>query len=345
MTSKYSKYEDKGLTGLANLGNTCYINSIMQVLSHCYDFNELIDTMDLNNLNKNNDSVLLIEWKGLKDLMWSTNCTISPARYLNTIQKISKNKNMELFSGFAQNDLPEFLFFVIDCFHNALKRSVSMNIVGTTKNETDILAKECFAMIKKLYSETYSELLNLFFGIHVSLIQDPNNNNILSVSPEPFCTINLPIVIKDNSNECSILECFDLYTQKEYLEGSNAWFNEKTNLKENINKSIQFWSLPNILIIDLKRFNNYNKKINTLVTSPLTNLDLSKYVVGYDKDSFKYDLFGITNHSGGCLGGHYTAYVKNANNKWYHFNDTNVNEIDESKIISNKAYCLFYKKI
>ena len=47
-----------------------------------------------------------------------------------------------------------------------------------------------------------------------------------------------------------------------------------------------------------------------MVDFPLNNLDLSKYVVGYDKNSFKYDLYGICNHSGGSAGGHYTAYVK-----------------------------------
>lgn len=345
MLNRYTKYENKGLSGLANLGNTCYINSTMQVLSHCYEFNEILEKINDEKLNKLNDSVLLIEWKQLNQLMWSKNCTISPNRFLNSIQQISQSKNLELFSGYAQNDLPEFLFFIIDCFHNALKRDVKMNIVGNAKNNTDILAKECYAMIKNLYSETYSELLNMFYGIHVSLIQNPDNNDNLSVTPEPFCTINLSIPIKSVSSQCTILECFDLYTQPELLEGSNAWFNEKTNTKQNVNKSIKFWSLPKILIIDLKRFNNSNKKINTLITTPFTNLDLSKYVVGYDSHSFKYDLFGITNHSGGCLGGHYTAFVKNANNKWYHFNDTNVNEIDESKIITNKAYCFFYRKI
>ena len=76
-----------------------------------------------------------------------------------------------------------------------------------------------------------------------------------------------------------------------------------------------------------------------------TNIDLRKYVVGYDKESYKYDLFGVCNHSGGCLGGHYTAFVKNANNKWYHFNDTSVSEVNKNNIITNKGYCYFYKKI
>ena len=99
-----NKYKDKGLTGLANLGNTCYINSSMQVLSHCYIFNELIDNVDFKKINNEDESVLLIEWRNLRNLMWDKNCIISPNRFINYIQQVSKYKNIELFSGFAQND-------------------------------------------------------------------------------------------------------------------------------------------------------------------------------------------------------------------------------------------------
>ena len=85
-------------------------------------------------------------------------------------------------------------------------------------------------------------------------------------------------------------------------------------------------------------------KNQVIVTFPLDNLDLSKYALGYKKEDYIYELYGVCNHSGGLLGGHYTAYVKNSNAKWYHFNDTNVNEIEEQHIISPKAYCLFYRK-
>ena len=76
-------------------------------------------------------------------------------------------------------------------------------------------------------------------------------------------------------------------------------------------------------------------------------MNLSKYVKGYDKNSYVYDLYGICNHSGGTWGGHYTAYVKNADNNWYHFNDTNVRKLNdniEHSLISTQAYCLFYQK-
>ena len=78
---------------------------------------------------------------------------------------------------------------------------------------------------------------------------------------------------------CNIYDCFDLYTTHEYLEGDNAWYNEETKTKENVYISISFWSLPEILIIDFKRFNNTNTKINTIISTPLSNLDLSKYSV------------------------------------------------------------------
>ena len=87
------------------------------------------------------------------------------------------------------------------------------------------------------------------------------------------------------------------------------------------------------------------QKNQILITFPFHDLDLSNYVIGYKKDRYKYELYGVCNHSGGVMGGHYTAYVKNANGKWYHFNDTNVSEVVSSEsIISTKAYVLFYRK-
>ena len=99
------------------------------------------------------------------------------------------------------------------------------------------------------------------------------------------------------------------------------------------------------MIIDLKRSKLNNKKLHTLVDIPINNVDFSRYVKGYNAESYVYDLYGVCNHSGGGgAGGHYTAYIKNANGKWYNFNDTLVREISEDKIISAMSYCLFYRK-
>lgn len=340
----FDKYKDKGLTGLSNLGNTCFINSCIQILSHTYELNNFLDNGNFKSkLNKTYDTVLLIEWDDLRQLMWSENCIISPIKFLKTIQKLASIKKLTLFTGFDQNDLPEFLIFLVDCLHNALSREVVMNIVGKVENEKDEIAIKCFETIKKMYGKDYSEIWNIFYGIHVSKLVSLETNEIIGSTPEPYFIINLSIP-PDNKSP-SLKDCFDLYVEGETLDGDNSVFNEKTNKKEACKRSISFWSLPNILVIDIKRFNYRNQKNQILVTFPLENLDLSEYVSGYNKNSYIYDLYGVCNHSGSVLGGHYTSFVKNANGKWYHFNDTIVSEIAlQQLIITPKAYCFFYRK-
>ncbi len=332
----------RGLTGLANLGNTCFINSTIQCLSHTKPFNGYLNTNNYKDkLNKKPESLLLIEWDKLRRMMWSEDCTISPGGFIQAVQRVANLKNKSLFTGWAQNDLPEFLLFVIDCFHNSICRKVEMNITGTVKNSKDILAKKCYEMMQNMYKNEYSEVLKMFYGIHVSQICSIEGD-VLSANPEPYFMIDLPIF----NRECNIMECFDKYTEKERLDGDNKWLNEKTNKKETVDKGIAFWSFPDILVIDFKRFSNHNRKNQNMVHFPRENLDLTKYVVGYNKDSYKYDLYGICNHTGSVQGGHYFAYVKVNDTEWFEFNDTNVTKLNdaENKVHSPMAYCLFYKK-
>ncbi len=339
------EYENRGLTGLSNVGNSCYLNSCMQILSHTYELSHFLkDGNYKNKLNKKHDSVLLLEWDKLRKLMWSENCTVAPMGFTQAVKKVASLKGQDIFSGYNQNDLPEFLIFLIDCFHSALMREVEMNIKGKTTNKQDEMAIKCFNMMKKMFKKEYSEMIDIFYGIHVTKIKSIKNNEILNMIPEPFSMIDAPIP-KINKKSITIFDCMDFYCKMERMEGENAWYNEKTKEKEDIDKGIRFWSLPNVLMINLKRFDYTGKKLRQNISTPIHNVDFSKYIEGYNKKSYIYDLYAICNHSGGVLGGHYTAIVKNANNKWYLYNDTVVNEINENKIITPSAYCFFYRKV
>jgi ubiquitin C-terminal hydrolase len=334
--------QEKGLSGLANLGNTCFINSSLQILSHTSELElTLKDNNTIKNMKNISDSSLLYEWINLQKILWTENNTINPNKFINSLQQISKKKNNPLFAGYDQNDLSEFLIFLIDCFHNSLSREINMTITGKIENDTDKTALKCYEMIKNMYKKDYSEIWNLFYAIQLTELKN-KDGKIVSMIPEPFFILSLPI---PQNKSPSLIDCFDLYTSYEILENENAWYNEVTKEKEDVYKSSKFWSFPKILIIDIKRYNNKNIKNQKYIDFPLDNLDLSSYVSGYKKENYIYDLYGVCNHSGGVLGGHYTSYVKTKNNKWYHFNDTVVSEIKNSdSIITPKAYCLFYRK-
>jgi len=345
--ASYKKYQGRGITGLANLGNTCFMNSALQCLSHSYELNDFLkDGKYKRKLNKKAESLILLEWDKLRELIWSENCVISPGGFLSSVQKVAKIKDKSIFTGFAQNDLTEFLIFIIDCFHTAISREVEMTVTGEPETDTDNLAQNCFNMMKKMYRKEYSECLKLFYGIHVSKLETVSGDYITSC-PEPFLLLNLalPDATQTNNTTCSLTDCLDVYTQVEVLDGDNMITNEKTGKKEAARKQIMFWSLPEILVITLKRFSNSVRKNQSLVLFPLEDLDMSPYIIGYDKLSYVYDLYGICNHSGGVFGGHYTSFVKTAGGKWCHFNDASVSMLDnEAMLVSTEAYCFFYRK-
>jgi ubiquitin carboxyl-terminal hydrolase 8 len=341
-----SKYKDKGKVGLENLGNTCFLNSCMQVLNHTYELNDFLDSEKYKRTFKEGvpDSNILIEWDDLRKVMWSGNGIVSPNRFVHNVHKIASNKGRDIFTGWAQNDMSEFLLFFMDCLHNSISRGVNMKVSGNPENNVDRLAIASYNMLKTTYSKEYSEIMDLFYGVYVSEIISMKGFQHV-IKPESFFILDLPIMEPDRLAS-DIYDCFNFYSKPEILEGDNAWFNEKTGAKEDIKKQISFFNFPKILVITLKRFSpDGQHKLNSLIKFPLENLNLSPYVRGYNKETYKYDLYGICNHMGGVMGGHYTAYVRNSENQWLHCNDRNIDVVQNPEsVVTPMAYCLFYRK-
>lgn len=334
-----------GLSGLENFGNTCYMNSAIQCLSNVDKLRDYFITKKfVQDINKDKDELGLVkQWYHLVNGMWNANQNISPVSFRNEVRMLAFKQGINLnFVGNGQNDVQEFIQFLVTNMHNCLSRKVSMTITGKIVNDIDRKALDAMKSWKQFFKNDYSYFVDLFYGQHSSNIYDLNKN-LLSTTYEPFCFLTLPI--PSSVNNINIYNCLDLYTNFDKLDGDNKWLNEKTEEYIECYKRIQFWSCPKILIVVLKRFQNDGSKNSTLVEFPLKNLSLENYSIGYSRHKNKYNLIGISNHIGDLNSGHYFAYCKKGDGKWYNFNDTNVSEINEDDLVTKASYCLFYKKI
>lgn len=341
---RFTKYIGRGITGLTNVGNTCYMNSCLQCLSHTYELNRFLDdTSYKEKLTNTPDSIILVEWDSLRTMMWSQNCTISPYGFVKALHKVATAKNKQLFAGYEQNDLQEFLMFLLESFHSSISRPVNMKMRGKVKNKTDLMAVECYKMMSNMYKKDYSEMISMFYGIQVSSITSIDDSETLTMRAEPFSVLSLSIQPTD-TGDITIYSCMDEYCKKDRLEKDNAWFNEKTNRSQDVDKCVVFWNFPDILIVHLKRWDYTGNKDRRFVNIPLDDIDLSRYVKGYNKETYLYGLYGVCNHHGGAGGGHYTSNIKTANGEWYRFDDDNVDKITTDNVVSINAYCLFFRK-
>lgn len=319
------------LTTLKNVGNTCYINSLIQVLRHTEIMNDMLETISDKQLN-NERATILREWNSLRQTMWKQRCVVSPHRFLHFVREGRKTK--DITNNFEQQDVGEFLIVLLEEFHEGIKRTVKMNVSGRVISDVDILMKEMYKEYKKLFQNNYSEIIDIFYGMQETRICKLNSNEILCKKIEPLSILNLAI-LDDSAKTLDV--CIDEYCKTEVLCGDNKWMNDKTGLKEEVTIRTKFIYAPKILIISLKKYANEKQ----LITFPLDNLSLRKYML--DDTEPMYECYGVCNHTGGMTYGHYFSYVK-VKGKWYSFNDIQVKEIQHRHVVTKAAYCLFFRK-
>ncbi|XP_038619462.1 ubiquitin carboxyl-terminal hydrolase 31 [Tachyglossus aculeatus] len=169
---------------------------------------------------------------------------------------------------------------------------------------------------------------------------------------------------------CTLSQCFQLYTKEEQLAPDDAWRCPHCKKLQQGSITLSLWTLPDVLIVHLKRFRQEGDrrvKLQNMVKFPLTGLDMTPHVVkrsqsswslpshwspwrrpyglGRDPEDYIYDLYAVCNHQGTMQGGHYTAYCKNSvDGLWYCFDDSNVQQLSEDEVCKQTAYILFYQR-
>ncbi|XP_066188528.1 ubiquitin carboxyl-terminal hydrolase 43 [Sylvia atricapilla] len=177
--------------------------------------------------------------------------------------------------------------------------------------------------------------------------------------------------VHGQQHSCTLDECFQLYTKEEQLAPDDAWRCPHCKVPQQGTVKLSLWTLPDILIIHLKRFRQVAEqrhKLTTLVRFPLRGLDMAPHVAQRGQPGGQllgrwapwqpplrlppacprdhlYDLYAVCNHHGSMQGGHYTAFCCNAlDGRWYSYDDSRVEGVREAEVSTRSAYILFYQR-
>lgn len=316
--------------GLRNLGNSCYLNSVLQCLTYtpplanfCLKNQHSSFCDSATEPDKKRDCPFCILEKRIARSLTFDLTLDSPSKIVNSLRIYAEH-----FQCGRQEDAHEFLRYVIDACHNTCLRLKKLQqrrkggSVGGRENS-----------VKTIVSDIFGGTLQ-------------NQVKCLSCGAESNKVDEMMDLSLDILHSNSIKEAMQKFFHPEILDGSNKYKCDKCKKLVAARKQMSILQAPNVLVVQLKRFEGiFGRKIDKAIAFD-DILFLSGFMCKASQDPRpEYSLFGTIVHSGfSPESGHYYAYIKDAMGRWFCCNDSCVTQSSVQEVLSEKAYILFFAR-
>ncbi|XP_014792763.1 PREDICTED: ubl carboxyl-terminal hydrolase 18 [Calidris pugnax] len=291
-----------GAIGLYNIGQSCCLNSLLQVFLMNIHFTGILRRITVPPYDSEKSRNV-------------------PYQMLLLLEKMQRGKQKAVFP----KDLACCLLaYKVKLFvqHDAAQLFLTLwNLIKKQMRRPELVRELCY-----LYTIGIQEHL----VCQKCSLETRRNSSML--------TLPLPVLDADCYMLKSLEECLQYFFHPEELTGHNMCFCEQCGMKTPFMQSMKLVHLPQTLTIHLKRF-CFEKsadvhKLSHYLPFP-QDLDFSAVLTENqceadenEKASWQYELFAVVAHSGSTNFGHYCAYIRSLTEwKWCCFNDSEVREV------------------
>jgi len=293
------------LGGLHNLGNSCFLNSVIQCLCYTPGFAQFALTLP----NIVYESIIgkpcFLHYFGELFQSLSSFKIVAPHLFFANLSMV----NPDLECG-SQQDAHEYLFALLNHFDD-----------------------ECLVSINKSEPE-YSSPIHSFFGGQLLETRHCSQCNWKCTTKSKFLDITITL------DGDSIESCFENFMSTRDV-GSNYICQECKGIGTCSSTTV-FAETPNILIITMMRFTAAGVKIEKPVDFG-HDLDLGSFSL--PETHHQYELFAVINHTGHQITrGHFSCYMKCDNGNWYSADDSKIVRESNQSVLDSRPYVLFYRR-